>query len=84
MDQARKHARALGCPYVDRNDSRCANRFKLGRMEQAFSVCFGTYHVCPMYHSISAELKRPSALMAAIPVALTTHGQPQCIRRTGS
>lgn len=49
--------RCLGsCPHVDRNDSRCGSRFSLGRLEQAFTVCFGSYHVCPMFHQINIEL----------------------------
>ncbi|MCH7571685.1 MAG: hypothetical protein IH891_02085 [Planctomycetes bacterium] len=59
------------CPHVDRNDSRCGSRFSLGRIEQAFAVCFGTYHVCPMYHQINAELG------AALPEQhLRPHSQP--------
>lgn len=43
------------CPYVDCNDIRCTSRFSLGRIDQAFSVCFGSYRACPMYHRIAAE-----------------------------
>lgn len=50
------HGRDAGvCPHVNRNDPRCSSRFSLGRMEQAFSVCFGAFHGCPMYHRINAE-----------------------------
>jgi hypothetical protein len=43
------------CPHLDRNDLRCATRLSLGRIEQAFSVCFGAYHGCPMFHRINGE-----------------------------
>jgi len=46
---------AGACPHVNRNDPRCSSRFCLGRIEQAFSVCFGAFHGCPMYHRINAE-----------------------------
>jgi hypothetical protein len=44
------------CPHINRNDSRCSHRFSLGRIDQAFSVCFGAYHGCPNYHRINGEL----------------------------
>lgn len=44
------------CPHVDRNDARCSHRFSLGRIEQAFNVCFGTFHACPLYHRIGGEI----------------------------
>lgn len=49
-----------GCPHVDLNDSRCNSRFSLGRLDQAFCVCFGAFHACPMYHQINADLTRKS------------------------
>lgn len=44
------------CPHVDRNDARCGHRFSIGRLEQAFSVCFGSFHACPHYHRINNEV----------------------------
>lgn len=43
------------CPYVNVNDERCGTRFRLARIEQAFSVCFGAFHGCPMYHRLNRE-----------------------------
>jgi hypothetical protein len=43
------------CPHIDRDDHRCSSRFCLGRINQAFSVCFGAYKACPMFHSINRE-----------------------------
>ena len=44
------------CPHVDRNDARCGHRFSLGRIDQAFSVCFGAFHACPLFHRLSDEV----------------------------
>lgn len=44
------------CPHVDRNDARCSHRFSLGRIDQAFNVCFGSFHACPLYHRIGGEV----------------------------
>ena len=43
------------CPHVDRNDARCSHRFSLGRIEQAFSVCFGAFHACPLFRRLNHE-----------------------------
>src|SRR5688572_11588352 len=45
-----------GCPHVDRNDARCGHRFSIGRLDQAFNVCFGSYHACPLYQRINNEV----------------------------
>ena len=45
-----------GCPHVDRNDARCGHRFSIGRLDQAFNVCFGSYHACPLYQRINDEV----------------------------
>ncbi len=44
------------CPHVDRNDARCGHRFSIGRLDQAFNVCFGSYHACPLYQRINDEV----------------------------
>ena len=61
MEDGRKRDPHRGCPHVDLNDPRCNSRFSLGRLDQAFCVCFGAFHACPMYHQINADLagKRP-------------------------
>jgi hypothetical protein len=74
-----------GCPHVNRNDPRCGTRFSLGRLDQAFCVCFGTYHACPMYHRISGELARAERAPAAIVITpLHRHGVKLPLRATGS
>ena len=44
------------CPHVDRNDARCGHRLSIGRLDQAFSVCFGSFHACPHFHRINNEV----------------------------
>ena len=62
--------RAGGCPFVNLNDPRCGTRFSLGRIDQAFSVCFGAYHACPMYQRIRRE-QAESETRRAVGVELT-------------
>ena len=77
MDDETRAARVGGerpgtCPHVDRNDPRCATRFSLGRIEQAFCVCFGIYHACPMYHRIGREVAlRRAANGTAVTVTIS-------------
>lgn len=79
------------CPHIDQNDSRCGHRFRLGRIEQAFNVCFGAYHGCPMYH----RMNREAADVArggngewdgsSVPlVTVSTHGRALPLRPTGT
>lgn len=74
-----------GCPHVNRNDARCGSRFSLGRIDQAFCVCFGAYHACPMYHRINTEVsprRRPTTRGAIIDVTFNGHAVE--LRPTGS
>ena len=43
------------CPLVNLDDPRCDSRLSLSHLDQAFAVCFGAYHTCPMYKSITRE-----------------------------
>lgn len=45
------------CPFFDRNDRRCAERFTLLRMAEVFDHCLGRYTECPVYHQISCPNK---------------------------
>jgi hypothetical protein len=88
------------CPFVDCNDNRCSTRFSLGRIDQAFSVCFGSYRACPMYHRLTAEAGRMfveagvDAVREAsketpdypIPgiITVTAHGRAVPLRPTGT
>lgn len=82
---ARMGERTDACPHVNRNDPRCGTRFSLGRLDQAFCVCFGSYHGCPMYHSINDELARPARGAAAtVTLTVSHHGIKRPLRATGS
>ncbi len=94
MDDAASISQArLGvCPHVDRNDQRCGTRFSIGRLEQAFSVCFGTFYGCPMYHRLNAEPPEvvpdmSPALPAAkhqVVITVAGHALETPLRPTGS
>lgn len=71
------------CPHVDRNDPRCGSRFSLGRIDQAFCVCFGSFHSCPMYHRISGEVEHRGA-PELVPMTVTANGTPVPLRATGT
>jgi hypothetical protein len=89
MAQASAHSidcreRTDACPHVNRDDPRCASRFRLGRIEQAFAVCFGAYHACPMYFGINRDLAQ--ARRAANPVVTVTISRHErdVLRATGT
>ena len=76
---------AGACPHVDRNDPRCGTRFSLGRIDQAFCVCFGSYRACPMYYRINHELAVVERETAEPPlITVTAHGLPVPLRATGT
>jgi DNA-binding GntR family transcriptional regulator len=43
------------CPFLNREDARCANHFSLDRLDHAFHHCFGSYSACPTYHEMLTE-----------------------------
>ena len=79
-----------GCPHIDRNDSRCAHRFSLGRIDQAFSVCLGAFYACPIFHRISAESHGKASVSpirtaaATAPRATLTISAGKPLRATGT
>lgn len=88
---------AEACPHVDRNDPRCGGRFSLGRLDQAFTVCFGCFRGCPMYHRINREqhaarkhadstthANQHAPQPPAPLTTLTAHGREMPLRATGS
>ncbi len=75
------------CPHINGNDLRCASRFCLGRLAQAYSVCFGSYRACPMYHRLNAEqqqVRHEPAAETAPRISITAHGRALPLRRTAS
>ena len=43
------------CPFLDENDERCASRFRLDALCEAFEVCCGGFHSCQTFHRLSRE-----------------------------
>jgi hypothetical protein len=88
--------RADGCPHLNSDDPRCASRLCLSRLDQAFTVCFGAFHACPMFHRINGELSRhaeessdsgpePALPDAGLPpIRLTIQAQAVALRPTGT
>ncbi len=75
------------CPHVNLDDPRCDSRLSINRLDQAFGVCFGAYHTCPMYRSISQELLDANADMDSPPlpmISITANGRHVALRPTGS
>ena len=63
------------CPFIDRDDSRCASQFKLGRLHNAFGVCINEYQRCATYHQILRE----SEAVHTIPIAI--NGRIKAVNR---
>lgn len=76
------------CPFLDRNDERCASRFSLGRLEQMLDVCLGTGSSgCLMYHRLRMEEEQGIVVSnSPVPplVMLTHDGESLRLRPTGS
>jgi hypothetical protein len=51
----RSNTPASHCPFLDRADERCSNRFRLEHLKHAFKFCFGRYKACPMYLQLQVE-----------------------------
>lgn len=70
------------CPYLDRNDTRCAARFALDRIDQMMDVCLGPGVAgCFMHHRIRHEDTTSPASRLVTP---THDGHPLRLRPTGS
>lgn len=84
-DRQKHHASGM-CPHIDLDDPRCASRFSIGRIEQAFTVCFGSFYGCPMFHRINQEQYRKEAGLASDPpmITITAHGRTVPLRPTGT
>ena len=59
------------CPFVNKNDSRCANHWTLYNITQAFLHCADRYATCPAYKELiaddrtSRQADAPPGLLAA-------------------
>ena len=43
------------CPFLNRNDARCAEHFRVSRLQHAFDHCFNSYANCPSYRQMLDE-----------------------------
>ncbi|MFA9479403.1 hypothetical protein ACERK3_14020 [Phycisphaerales bacterium AB-hyl4] len=71
------------CPYLDKDDARCSDRFSLRRLEQAFHVCAnGGHECCSIYHQLLREQQRRES--NRLTITITVEGrQPPRPARTG-
>lgn len=67
------------CPFLDRDDPRCAGRFSLRRLGMMFGYCMGQPQACPTYHRLTREMPERADPEPAIP--LTIDGCPVAMRR---
>ncbi len=65
------------CPYIEDGHSACSSRFTLGRLDQACSVCFGTFKSCEMYRQLAGVTHNAS-------LDMTINGHAVELRPTGS
>ena len=65
------------CPYLHCDDSRCASRFSLDRIDQMFEVCLGPGMTgCFVYHRLQKERTRNAPEQSPpkpIPMVSPTH-----------
>jgi hypothetical protein len=43
------------CPFLNRADSRCADRFHIDNLASAYQYCFDKYKHCPTYLELLSE-----------------------------
>jgi hypothetical protein len=43
------------CPFIDRDDHRCSQRFTLSHLDEAFTYCMHRYRQCPVYQRLMQE-----------------------------
>ena len=43
------------CPFINQEDPRCASRFRLSRLGEAFDVCLREPESCPVHAALSRE-----------------------------
>jgi hypothetical protein len=43
------------CPFLNRDDDRCAEHFQVGSLNSTFAHCFGEYGQCAVYKEMLLE-----------------------------
>jgi len=61
------------CPFLERDDPRCARRFTLSHLEEAFDYCLSRYTECPSYHQLQQEA--PGGEPESLPQPITIFGR---------
>lgn len=46
------------CPFLDRQDMRCAKRVTMLNLDQAYRLCAGNYESCIYYYQLRVERSR--------------------------
>lgn len=65
-DPALSHA----CPHLEKNDSRCQERFRMAELDAMYRYCMGGFYGCPLFHRLNREGKHPLP-----PQQVTLHGR---------
>lgn len=65
-DPALSHA----CPHLEKNDSRCQERFRMAELDAMYRYCMGGFYGCPLFHRLNREGKYPLP-----PQQVTVHGR---------
>ena len=65
------------CPYIEDGHAACSSRFTLGRLDQAYSVCFGSFKSCSIYLQLAGVSNNTT-------LDMTVDGQAVELRPTGS
>ena len=43
------------CPFLNREDDRCADHFQVSHLQHAFRYCFNHFKACPTYLELLVE-----------------------------
>lgn len=65
------------CPFLNREDQRCADHFQVTHLQHAFRHCFDNYKACPTYLEMLVErrVRQVQAQHVQPLVPLTIAGQ---------
>ena len=63
------------CPFLNRSDRRCSEKFRLSHLQHAFTYCFDGYQSCPVYAEQLAERqgRRAAAVAGAVAETAVKH-----------
>ena len=62
------------CPFLNRSDRRCSEKFRLSHLQHAFTYCFDGYQSCPVYAEQLAERQgRRAAAVAGVAGTAVKH-----------